>query len=259
MQQMKQDDEPRVLITKDGPVATLRLNRPSARNALDLEMVNAMHAALDQLTADSGLACLIVTGTGEQAFVAGADIAQLRERRSSDAFQRINQALFRKVEDFPAPTIAAVRGWALGGGCELAMSCDIRIAGESARFGQPEVGLGIIPGAGATHRLQRLVGVARARELIFTGDLIDAAEAHRIGLVNRVVKDDAVLEAAQALALRIAKNSLGAVRLSKLAVSCAPDLSDRGRDVVETLAQAICFESADKFERMTAFLERRKG
>lgn len=252
------DNDSRVLLTRSASIATLCLNRPEARNALDLPMVDALHAALDELALDHELAALIVTGAGDQAFVAGADIAQLRDRGATDAFQRINQALFRKLEEFPAPTIAAVRGWALGGGCELAMACDLRVAGKSAKFGQPEVGLGIIPGAGATHRLQRLVGVARARELIFTGDIIDAVEAHRIGLVNQVVEDTHTLQAATDLATRIAKNSSGAVRLSKLAIACGPDLSDRGRDAIEVLSQAICFESKDKHDRMTAFLERKK-
>ncbi|MCA8962589.1 MAG: enoyl-CoA hydratase/isomerase family protein [Planctomycetes bacterium] len=241
------------------PVSIVRvtLNRPESRNALDLPMVDALHEALASIERDERVAAVIITGAGEKAFVAGADIAQLRDRRAPEAFQRINQGLFRRLEELPAPTIAAVRGWALGGGCELAMACDIRVAGESARFGQPEVALGIIPGAGGTHRLQRLCGVGKARELIFTGDIITATEAERIGLVNRVVPDDQLVRAAADLAERIAKNSIAAVRLAKLAIDGAPETGARGRDLFETLAQAICFESQDKFERMTAFLERK--
>ena len=199
-----------------------------------------------------------MTGAGDKAFVAGADIGQLRERKAPEAFRRINQAAFRHVEEFPAPTIAAIRGWALGGGCELALACDLRIATESARFGQPEVGLGIIPGAGGTHRLERLVGLGKARELIFTGAIIDAAEALRIGLVNRVVPDSELLTATDELAKQIAKNSPGAVRLAKVAINVASECGDRGRDLIEVLSQAICFESQDKYDRMTAFLERKK-
>lgn len=251
-------EESRVLISREGRTATLTLNRPEARNALDLAMVESLHAALDEVGSDEELSALIVTGAGERAFVAGADIGQLRERGAAEAFRRINQGVFRRIEEFPAPTIAAIRGWALGGGCELALSCDLRVAGESSRFGQPEVGLGIIPGAGATHRLQRLVGVGKARELIFTGDIIDATEADRIGLINRLVPDDQVAATAQELAEKIARNSAGAVRLAKLAINCAPDLSDRGRDGFEVLSQAICFDSQDKYDRMTRFLERKK-
>ncbi|MEM7263338.1 MAG: enoyl-CoA hydratase-related protein [Planctomycetota bacterium] len=256
-------EAPRVLIEREeagrgGAIARVVLNRPEARNALDLPMVEALTSALNELSQESDLAVLILTGAGDQAFVAGADIAQLRDRKAPEAFRRINQALFRRVEEFPAPTIASVRGWALGGGCELAMACDLRVAGKSGRFGQPEVGLGIIPGAGGTHRLQRLVGVGKARELIFTGSIIEAEEAARIGLINEVVDDDALEGATLDLAKKIAKNSIGAVRLAKIAMDVAPETGERGHDVIEMLSQAICFESSDKYDRMTAFLERKK-
>ncbi|MFQ5655837.1 MAG: enoyl-CoA hydratase/isomerase family protein [Planctomycetota bacterium] len=248
---------PRILVEREAAVALLVLNRPEARNALDLAMVEALARALEELSVDSELAALVLTGAGDEAFAAGADIAELRDRGSSEAFRRINQGLFRRVEEFPAPTIAAVRGWALGGGLELALACDLRVAGESASLGQPEVGLGIIPGAGATHRLPALVGLGKARELIFTGQIIDAAEAHRIGLVNEIVPDDQVLPAATDLAQRIARNSPPAVRLAKLALNSAQETGGRGRDLIEVLAQALCFDSDDKLARMTAFLERK--
>ena len=251
-------EAPRVLVEREERVAILTLNRPEVRNALDLPMVEAIDAALAGLAGDDQLAAVIITGAGDQAFVSGADIAQLRERDSRAALARINQGLFRRVERFPAPTIAAVRGWALGGGCELAMACDLRVAAESARFGQPEVGLGIIPGAGGTHRLERLVGLGRAREMIFTGTIIDAVEAHAIGLVNRVVPDAELLTTARELARRIAKNAVGAVRLAKLAIQSAPDLGPDGRDLVEALAQGLLFDSDEKRTRMTRFLERKK-
>ena len=251
--------EPRIVAARTDNIETLTLNRPDAMNALDQDMVRALHTELDRLENDRELAAIVLTGAGEKAFVAGADIAELRERRAPEAFDRVNQHLFRRVAELPMPTIAAVRGWALGGGCELTLSCDLRVASPSARFGQPEVALGIMPGAGATHRLARLVGLGKARELIYTGEIIDAGEAHRIGLVNRLAEtDDALIETANDLAGKIAKNSTGAVRLSKIAVNHALDPGERGRDLLEVLAQALCFESEDKQARMTKFLERKK-
>lgn len=252
-------DKPLVLTERDGGIATLTLNRPEVRNALDQALIDALHDALDELEPDPSIGVLVVRGAGEKAFVSGADIGQLRERRSPEAFRRINQGLFRRLEGFPAPTIASVRGWALGGGCELAMACDLRVASETAKFGQPEVGLGIIPGAGGTHRLAKLVGLGKARELIFTGEIIDADAALRIGLVNRVVPDAELQTATGELAGKIAKNSAGAVRLAKLALNVADETGGHGRDAVEVLAQAICFDSEDKVARMTKFLERKKS
>ncbi len=249
----------RITVSREGGIEILTLNRPDALNALDGEMVAALHVELDRLERDRELGALIITGAGDKAFVAGADIAELRARRSSDAFDRVNQSLFRRVAELPMPTIAAVRGWALGGGCELTLACDLRVASPGARFGQPEVGLGIIPGAGGTHRLSRLVGLGKARELIYTGEIIDGQEAYRIGLVNRLAESDAVmLETARALAEKIASNSLRAVRLAKLAIDHAIDPGERGRDLLEVLSQALCFDSEDKVERMTKFLARKR-
>jgi enoyl-CoA hydratase len=250
--------EPRITLEREDGIEVLTLNRPEALNALDREMVAALHRELDRLEADRDLGAIIVTGAGERAFVAGADIRELRARRGPEAFDRVNQRLFRRVAELPMPTIAAVRGWALGGGCELALACDLRVAGPSARFGQPEVGLGIIPGAGGTHRLARLVGLGRAKELIYTGELIGAEEAHRIGLVNRLAPDDAsTVATARTLARKIAGNSSGATRLAKLALDLAIDPGERGRDLFEVLAQALCFDSEEKVARMTRFLERK--
>jgi len=248
---------PPVLIAREGPLAVLTLNRPEKRNAIDRAMVEALHAALDQLAEDPELGCLILTGAGEQAFAAGADIAELRERGRFDALAGINSRLFHKVEQFPTPVIAAIRGWALGGGCELALACDLRVAGESARFGQPEVSLGILPGAGASQRLPRLVGLGVAKELIFTGRIIDAAEALRIGLVSRVVPDDQLLDAARGLAAAITANGTLAVRLAKIALNASHRTGSDVGFTIEALAQASCFESDDKRQRMTAFLEQR--
>jgi enoyl-CoA hydratase/carnithine racemase len=243
---------------EDEGIALLTIDRPETRNALSETMVNEIRAALDSLRGDADLRALILTGAGGKAFVSGADIGELRERKRDDAFRRINTDLFREVELFPAPTIAAVRGYALGGGCELAMSCDLRVAGEGARFGQPEVKLGIIPGAGGTYRLARLVGWGRARELVFTGRVFDAAQALRIGLVNEVAPDEEVLDRARALAREIAGNSALAVRLAKISLAHAGEASTEAGMALESTLQAVLFEDEEKRRRMTEFLERRK-
>ncbi len=257
-------------------VALITLNRPEVRNAINLELVQEMHVALDRLAADPQTRVVILTGataaagagtagggagvgtrSSAVAFASGADIRELRGRRAADALRGINSNMFLKVEQFPLPTIAAVRGVALGGGCELALACDIRIAGETARFGQPEVGLGILPAAGATYRLPRLVGHGRARELIFTGRIIDADEALRIGLVNAVVPDPEVLAYARAMACTIAAKGPMAVRAAKLTLAASVYGPEAGH-AAERLAQATLFESADMQEGMSAFLEKRR-
>ena len=166
-----------ILLDRPAPgIARITFNRPEVRNALSLEMASELGTALDTLSVEDDLKCLIFAGS-ERSFISGADISELRDRTHVDALRRSNTGLFRRIETFPAPTIAAIRGFALGGGCELAMACDLRVAGEGARFGQPEVGLGILPGAGGTYRLVRLVGLGRARELVFTGRIFGAEEA----------------------------------------------------------------------------------
>lgn len=246
-----------VQVDSQGGIAVVTLNRPEVRNAINLKMVGDLHAALDALAADAATRVLILTGAGGAAFASGADIRELRERRAADALRGINSGLFLKVEQFPLPTIAAVRGFALGGGCELALACDLRIAGESARFGQPEVGLGILPAAGATYRLPRIVGWGRAREMILTGRILDAREALDIGLVNRVVPDGRVLEETRALAALIASKGPLALKAAKLvlaASACGPDAGH----AAERLGQGILFESHDKREGMSAFLAGRR-
>ena len=251
---------PTVLLDVDRQgIALCTFNRPAVHNALNLDMVRDIRRVLEDLSLRGDIRVLLFAGAGGKAFVSGADIAELRERTRADALQGINNRLFREIEQFPAPTIAAVRGWAMGGGCELAMACDLRIAGEGARFGQPEVGLGIIPGAGGTYRLPRLVGLGCARELIFTGRVVDAAEALSIGLVNRVVPDDQVLPAARALAGEIAENSSTAVRLAKMALNASAGWSTDVGLTVETTIQALLFEDDEKDRRMTAFLERKES
>jgi len=240
-------------------VLTCTLNRPEVHNALNLETIQEIRSFLESLAHREGLRSLIFTGAGEQAFASGVDISELIERGRLDALRRINGSLFREIERFTVPTIAAIRGYALGGGCELAMACDLRVCGESSRFGQPEVRFGIIPGAGATYRMPRLVGLGRARELIFTGRIIDAREALEIGLVNRVVPDEEVIPAARALAAEIAENSALAVRFAKIALDAAGEMSTDVGMALESSAQAVLFEDEEKRERMTAFLKRKKG
>jgi enoyl-CoA hydratase len=220
--------------------------------------VNELHDALDGLVADGATDACVFTGAGGEAFMGGADIAQLRERKAADALRAINATLFSKIEALPFPTVAAIRGWCLGGGCELAMCCDLRVAGEGAKLGQPEVALGIIPAAGGTQRLPRLVGLGRAKELILTGAVIDAREAHRIGLVNRVVPDDEVLDAARDLARKILGNGALAVRLAKLSLNNSARTGQDSGLLLEQIAQAVLFDSEEKHRRMTEFLERRR-
>jgi enoyl-CoA hydratase/carnithine racemase len=244
-----------ILVEVIDRLGIITINRADVRNAIDLTVVNEITAALDDLKDKVG--CLIITGAGDKAFAAGADIAQLRDRNRDDALKGINTRMFRAVEDFPFPVIAAVCGFALGGGCELAMACDLRVAGESSKFGQPEVGLGIIAGAGATYRMARLIGAGRAKELLFTGRIIDGKEAERIGLVNKLVADVDVLKTAKALAADILKNAPLAVRLTKWSVNATlragePDTA------IEQLSQAVLFETEEKKKRMTDFLEKRK-
>jgi enoyl-CoA hydratase len=248
-----------LLVSVADGVADVVLNRPEVRNAIDKAMVDDLHRALDELGARDDVAAVVFSGAGGKAFAGGADIGQLRVRKSPEALMAINARLFQRVEEFPAPTIAAVAGYALGGGCELAMACDLRVAGRGAKFGQTEVALGIIPAAGGTQRLPRLVGLGRAKELILTGRVVDAAEAERIGLVNFVVDDADVLPRARSLAADIAKQGRLAVRLAKVALNASSRTGQDAGFVVEQIAQAVLFDSADKEKRMTAFLEKKRG
>lgn len=240
-----------------GGIATLTVNRPDVRNALDLATVKEFHEALRVLAEEESLGVLILTGAGDTTFVAGADIREIRARNVKDALAGINTHLFAAVERFPRPTIAAVNGYALGGGCELALACDIRIASEKAKFGLPELGLGIIPGAGGTQRLPRIVGWGRAKHLIFTGEVLDAAKAEQFGLVSRVVPPDRLLEAAREIASKILTRGPLAARLAKLSLNAAARVDLDSGLLVEMLAQSVCFGSEDKVEGTTAFLEKR--
>ncbi|OFW10457.1 MAG: hypothetical protein A3H96_06905 [Acidobacteria bacterium RIFCSPLOWO2_02_FULL_67_36] len=239
-------------------IATLTIDRPSVKNALDLETVQECHRALDELAGDAEAGVLIVTGAGESAFVSGADINDIKARGTADGLAAINSSLFAKVDRFPRPTIAAINGFALGGGCELALACDIRVASETAKFGQPELGLGIIPGAGATQRLPRVVGLGWAKHLILTGEIIDAKAALDIGLVTAVMPAAQLQVRARELARRILRQGPLAARLAKLSLNASARVDLDSGLLIETLAQAICYASEDKQEGTAAFLAKRK-
>jgi len=239
-------------------IATITIDRPEVKNALDLATVGEMRAALQTLASNDEAGVLIITGAGEAAFVSGADINDIRARTRDDGLAAINSSLFAEIERFPRPTIAAINGYALGGGCELALACDIRIAADTAKFGQPELGLGIIPGAGATQRLPRIVGMGRAKHLILTGEIVDAKQALEMGLVSAVTPPGQLQIRARELAKKILRQGPLAAKLAKLALNVSARVDLDSGLLVETLAQALCYGSEDKLEGTTAFLEKRK-
>ncbi|MCR9245025.1 MAG: enoyl-CoA hydratase-related protein [bacterium] len=250
--------ESRILVDHPEPgVLLVTLNAPERRNAIDQEMVDGLHAMLDEHGGDDSLAAIVLTGAGEKAFAAGADIGQLRDRTGEDAKKAINSTIFNRIEECAVPVIAAIKGYALGGGCELAIACDLRVIGESAKLGQPEVALGIMPAAGGTYRLPRLIGLGRARELIYTGRMVAADEALRIGLANAVVPDTEVVERALGLARSIAKNGPLAVRAAKKSLNTLSRPGHEHAVEFESATQAELFDSDDKRARMDAFLQKR--
>lgn len=238
-------------------IAFIELDRPRAKNAINLAMVNELHTVFDKLIDNDKVGIVIISGKGKD-FAGGADVAELLKRGAKESLEGINSKLFRKIEDFPRPTIAAIRGWCLGGACELAMACDIRLGGESAKMGQPEVNLGILPAAGATYRLPLLVGMGRAKEMIFSGRILEAEEAHRIGLLNHVYPDRNLMKEAKKLAETIMKKAPLAVRLAKESLHISARLGAEAGASFESTAQAILFESEDKKTRMKKFLTRKK-
>ncbi len=247
-------------LERDGAIATLTVNRPDKLNALNAATLQEMDGAFRDLADDDAVQIVIVTGAGEKAFVAGADIGELVHQTpvSGKANARRGQTLFRGIELFPKPVIAAVNGFALGGGCELALACHVRIASENALFGLPEVGLGIIPGYGGTQRLARLVGRGRAIELTLTGARIDAAEAYRIGLVNRVVPLAGLASEVRALCDAMLKNGPVAVRAALEAIQRGLDMPLDASMVLEANIFGVVSATEDMREGMTAFLEKRK-
>lgn len=247
-------------VERHGKVAVVMVDQPDKLNALNTERLNSLHAAFRALDDDAEVRCVVLTGGGDRAFVAGADISQMATMApdAALAFARLGHAVATKIESLRQPVIAAVNGFALGGGCELALACDIRLASDKAVFAQPEVGLGIPPGWGGTQRLTRLVGSGLAADLIFSGRRIDAAEALRIGLVNAVYPADELMERTMALARQIAANGPNAVQASKRLIGMALAANPSTGLATEARLFADGFRTDEQREGMAAFLEKRK-
>ncbi len=241
-----------------GSIAVITINREKALNALNSEVLDDLEKVFDAVDLDA-VRCLILTGAGEKSFVAGADIGEMSTltKAEGEAFGKKGNDIFRKIETFPIPVIAAINGFALGGGCEISMSCDFRICSENAMFGQPEVGLGITPGFGGTQRLARTVGVGMAKQLIYTARNIDAAEALRIGLVNQVVPQAELMATAEKLANTIAGNAPIAVRACKKAINDGLQTDIDDALIIEEKLFGSCFESYDQREGMANFLRKK--
>ena len=249
-----------VLLEKKGPYAVATIHRPEALNALNSQVLADLAELLDTVEADEEIRALVITGAGEKAFVAGADIGEMSTltKAEGEAFGKKGNDVFRRLETLPIPTIAAVNGFALGGGCEISMSCDIRICSDNALFGQPEVGLGITPGFGGTQRLARLIGPGKAKEMVFASRNIKADEAYRVGLVNAVYTQEELMPAAKKLAGAIAKMAPIAVRNSKKAMNDGLQTDMDQAIVIEEKLFGGCFETEDQKNGMQAFLEKRK-
>ena len=248
-----------VAFEQRGPIGVLTMNRPEALNALNEQVLRDLNAALDTVEANDEVLVVILTGAG-RSFVAGADIGQMKDLTPVQAkkFGSYGNQVFLKLENFPKPVIAAVNGFALGGGCELSMACDIRLASEKAKFGQPEVGLGITPGFGGTQRLARIVGVSNAMELILTAKTINAARAQELGLVSHVYPPEELMDKAMELAQAIAANAQVAVRQSKAAIRRGLQTDMYTGAAYEAEAFGLCFATEDQKDAMTAFVNKEK-
>ena len=251
--------EERTLGSDDIAIAIMTISAPKSLNALNSTILGEIGEYLDDFDTQR-FRCLVITGDGEKSFVAGADISEMAPLgpQQGEVFGRRGAEVFRQIETLPCPVIAAVNGFALGGGCELAMACDIRICSDNARFGQPEVGLGIIPGFSGTVRLARLVGMGMAKQLIYTGKPIKADEALRIGLVNAVVPQAELMDKAIEMATQIAANAPLAIQAAKLCINTEWDMDAEDAIAFESHAFGMCFSSEDQKNGMKAFLEKGK-
>lgn len=249
-----------VELRKENRLGFVTINRPKVLNALNLEVLTELDQIISMLYNDREIDVVIFTGAGEKAFVAGADISEMKEKSPQEgySFARKGQVLFQRIQELPQPTIAAINGFAFGGGCELAMACDMRIASDKARFGQPEVGLGIIPGFGGTQRLPRLIGRAKAMDIILTGRTINASEALGLGLVNKVVSPENLMLEAESLAEVILSKGPYAIRQAKVAINKGLEVDTNMGCELEGNLFALCFGEEQR-EGMSAFLEKRKA
>lgn len=251
--------EPNVLVSFEGAVAIVKMNRPKALNALNSETLTELSEIFRSLENNDAVSVIVITGEGK-AFVAGADIAEMAELSAEAArnFARLGQNVFTQIERCVKPVVAAVNGFALGGGCELSLACDLRLASENAKFGQPETGLGITPGFAGTQRLPKAVGVAKAKELIYTSAVIGAEEALRIGLVNHVYPLEQLMEEAMKIAAKIAGNGQLAVRYSKASIDTGLNMNAAAGSAIEESYFGLCFASEDQKGAMKAFLNKEK-
>jgi len=249
-----------ILLEVSDGVAVITINRPKQMNALNPEVLLKLREAVLDCGADDEVRVVIITGAGDKSFVAGADIAAMKDYtpREAMAFAELGQSVFRSLEQLPKPVIAAVNGYALGGGCELAASCDIILASEKARFGTPEVNLGVFPGFGGTQRLTRLLGKARAKEVIFSGEMFDAARALAIGLINRICPPEELMDEARNLAATIMSKGPVAISLAKQSIEGGYDRDLDTALLIERSLFAQCFDTEDQKEGMSAFLEKRE-
>ena len=249
-----------VNVSKSDGICTLKINRPDKLNAMNMDVANELIKVFKEIETDNSVKVVILTGEGDKAFSAGADIAYMSTITPIEAetYAKLGHLLTYTVENCSKPTIAAINGFALGGGCELALACDLRIAVDSAKIGQPEVTIGVCPGWGGTQRLQRIVGVSRAKDLIYTGRMVKADEAKEIGLVNRVVELPKLMEETTNIAKMIAQNSAMAVRMSKIAINKGRNSDIDTGLALELYTWGLCFTHPDRTERMTAFVNKSK-
>lgn len=254
-------DYQNIIYSAENGIATITINRPKALNALNLATMTELKDVVAKIAVDPEVKVVIITGSGSKSFVAGADIVEMSTKNAVEGrvWGQVGQDTFTAIENLPQPVIAAINGFALGGGCELSCACDIRYASENAKFGQPEVGLGITPGFGGTQRLPRVVGRGYGKELIFTAQMIDAQEAYRIGLVNKVVPQEQLMDEVKKTAKKIASNAKIAVQLAKAAVNRGINCDVITGIAYEAEVFGLCFATEDQKEGMAAFVEKRKA